>query len=356
MQLVAAPIASPVGVICTAMFRGVRPSGLLRERQMIGKIAIEEHFATEETLSYSQGPHGESAVWNDLRRNLLDMQELRLAKMDALDIEISIISLNAPVLQAMPDRRKSANLAVRVNDFLAEQVSKHSDRFRGFAALAMNDPDVAANELTRCVKELGFVGALVNGYQERDEPGSAYHYDLKEYWPFWEQVEKLGVPFYLHPRDLSHKEILDGHPWLLTAAWSFGVETSTHALRLMCSGLFDRYSKLQVILGHLGEGLPFVIWRADHRIEKDPRNIPIKKKLSDYFRENFYVTTSGNYHTFSLQDTMWEIGVDRIVFATDFPFEDMEESVAWFDTASINKYDKQKIGRENAVRLFKLGV
>src|SRR5450759_3335532 len=143
----------------------------LMERRMKGKIAIEEHFAMEETLSYSQGPHGESAAWNELRRNLLDMQESRLAKMDALGIEVSIISLNAPVLQAMPDRKKSADLAIRANDFLAEQVSKRPDRFRGFAALAMQDPDVAANELTRCVKELGFVGALVNGYQERDVPG-----------------------------------------------------------------------------------------------------------------------------------------------------------------------------------------
>jgi len=321
---------------------------------MKGKIAFEEHFSTPETLIDSERPHGTSSIWPTLKHNLLDMRNTRIAKMDALGIEIAVLSLNAPVLQAMPDTKASIELAIRSNDFLANEVAKNSKRFQAFAALPMQDPEAAAKELTRCVKELGFVGALVNGYTERDKPGSAYHYDLKEYWPFWEQVEKLDVPFYLHPRDLSRKEVFDGHPWLLTAAWSFGVETSTHALRLICCGLLDKYPKLQIILGHLGEGLPFSIWRADHRLEKDPRGITIKKKVNDYFRQNFYVTTSGNFHTQSLLDTMWEIGADRILFASDFPFEEMEDAANWFDAAEINEYDKMKIGRENAIKLLKL--
>lgn len=321
---------------------------------MQGKIAIEEHFAMEETLSSSEGPHGASEAWKELRSGLLDMHDRRIARMDKLGIEMGVQSLNAPVLQGMTNRKEAAELAIRANDFLAEQVAKRPDRFRGFAALAMQDPDVAARELTRCVEELGFVGALVNGFTERDVANSAVYYDLKEYWPFWEQVEKLGAPFYLHPRDLSCMELVAGHPWLVTASWSFGVETSTHAMKLMCSGLFDRYPKLQIILGHLGEGLPFNIWRADHRIEKDPRGITIKKKLNDYFRQNFYVTISGNFHTLSLIDTMLEIGADRILFATDFPFETMEEASEWFDAASINEYDKVKIGRLNAMKLFGL--
>ncbi len=321
---------------------------------MQGKIAIEEHFAMEETLSSSEGPHGASEAWNELRSGLLDLQDRRIARMDKLGIEIGVLSLNAPVLQSMTNRKEAAELAIRANDFLAQQVAKRPDRFQGFAALAMQDPEVAAMELTRCVKELGFVGALVNGFTERDVANSAVYYDLKEYWPFWEQVEKLDVPFYLHPRDLSCMELVAGHPWLVTASWSFGVETSTHAMKLMCSGLFDRYPKLKIILGHLGEGLPFNIWRADHRIEKDPRGITIKKKLNDYFRQNFYVTISGNFHTLSLIDTMLEIGADRILFATDFPFESMEEAAEWFDAASINEYDKLKIGRLNSMKLFGL--
>lgn len=321
---------------------------------MKGKIALEEHFAIEETLGSSQGPHGMSDLWKALRSNLLDIHDKRIERMDKLGIEMAVLSLNAPVLQAMTNGKEAAELAIRANDFLAEQVAKRPDRFLGFAALAMQDPEIAAKEATRCVRELGFVGALVNGFTERDVPGKAYHYDLAEYLPFWDQFAKLDVPFYLHPRDLSRLEILDGHPWLVTAAWSFGVETSTHALRLMCSGLFDRHPKLQIILGHLGEGLPFLVWRVDHRIARDPRGITIKKTVCDYFRQNFWVTTSGAYHTFSLQDTMWEIGVDRILFASDFPFEDMEESAEWFDAASINAYDKEKIGRTNARKLFKL--
>ncbi len=321
---------------------------------MKGKIAFEEHFSTPETLIDSERPHGNTPIWPELKHNLLDMHGSRLEKMDKLGIEISVLSLNAPVLQAMWDTKATIELAKRSNDFLAEVLVKHPKRFLGFAALPMQDPEAAAQELTRCVKELGFVGALVNGYTERGKPGTAFHYDLKEYWPFWAQVEKLDVPFYLHARDLSRKEIFDGHPWLLTAAWSFGVETATHALRMICSGLFDAYPKLQIILGHLGEGLPYTIWRTDHRIEKDPRGITIKKKVNDYFRQNFWATTSGNFHTQTLLDCMWELGGDRILFATDFPFEDMEEAAGWLDGCDINPHDKRKIARENAVRLLKL--
>jgi gamma-resorcylate decarboxylase len=320
---------------------------------MKNKIAIEEHFAMEETLGGSQGPHGESEGWNALRRNLLDIHDQRIARMDKLGIEKAVLSLNAPVLQSMTDGREAAELAVRANDFLAEQIAKRPDRFLGFAALAMQDPEVAAEEVTRCMRDLGFIGALVNGFTDRAD-GKVYHYDLPEYLPFWDQFAKLDVPFYLHPRDFSRLEVFHGHPWLVTASWSFGIETSTHALRLMCSGLFDRYPGLQIILGHLGEGLPFSVWRVDHRLEKDPRGITIKKKIGDYFRQNFWVTTSGNFHTYSLQDTMWEIGVDRILFACDFPFEEMEDAATWFDAASINPYDKAKIGRTNALGLFKL--
>ena len=301
---------------------------------MKGKIAFEEHFSTPETLIDSERPHGNTPIWPELKHNLLDMTGTRLEKMDKLGIEKAELSLNAPVLQAMWDTKATIELARRSNDFLAEVAVKHPKRFLAFAALPMQDPEAAAKELTRCVKELGFVGALVNGYTERDQPGSAFHYDLKEYWPFWAQV--------------------DGHPWLLTAAWSFGVETATHALRMICSGLFDAYPKLQIILGHLGEGLPYVIWRADHRIEKDPRGITIKKKVNDYFRQNFWVTTSGNFHTQTLLDCMWELGSDRILFASDFPFEDMEEAAEWFDGVDINVYDKRKIAYENANRLLKL--
>jgi 2,3-dihydroxybenzoate decarboxylase len=325
---------------------------------MQGKIAVEEHFAFGGTIDGAEVLHGKSAVWPALRRRLLDLHDERIAQMDKLGIEMSILSLNAPALQAMTNSREAVELARRANDYVAEQVGKRPDRFAAFAALPMQDPEASAMELTRCVKELGFKGTVINGFTHREgNAESVVHYDLSEYWPFWEVVEKLDVPFYLHPRDPvpSQQKLYSGQPWLLTAAWAFGVETSTHALRLICSGLFDRYPKLTVILGHLGEGLSFGIWRVDHATTRDPRGITIEKKPSEYLRSNFYFSTSGNFHTLSLQDLILEVGTDRIMFAADYPYEPMDEAAEWFDNASINETDRLKIARTNALKLFKLG-
>ena len=159
----------------------------------------------------------------------------------------------------------------------------------------MQDPDAAAGELNRCVKELGFRGALVNGFSQKDVEDSAVYYDTPPYESFWATVERLGVPFYLHPRDplFSRQQHYEGHPWFVGPVWAFAVETSIHALRLMASGLFDRHPKLTIILGHLG-------------------------------------------------------GADRILFSADYPFENMGDAAEWFDHASISEPDRVKIGRTNA--------
>jgi 2,3-dihydroxybenzoate decarboxylase len=222
----------------------------------------------------------------------------------------------------------------------------------------MQDPDAAAAELTRCVKELGMVGALVNGFSQAGTPDNILYYDLPGYRPFWRAVEALDVPFYLHPRNPlpSAAQIYEGHPWLLGPTWAFGQETAVHALRLMASGLFDAHPRLKIVLGHLGEGLPYSIWRVDHRnawTKQAPR-YPAKRKLGDYFQENFYLTTSGNFRTQSLIGAMLEIGADRILFSTDWPFENIDHAAKWFDAAPISEDDRRKIGRENAVRLFRL--
>ncbi|MGA3127856.1 MAG: amidohydrolase family protein [Candidatus Korobacteraceae bacterium] len=325
---------------------------------MQGKIAVEEHFAFGGTIDGAEALHGKSAIWPALRRRLLDLHDERIAQMDKLGVELSMLSLNAPVLQAMTNTREAVELARRANDYVAEQVAKRPDRFAAFAALPMQDPDASAQELTRCVKELGFKGTLINGFTHREgNAESVVHYDLPEYWPFWEVVESLDVPFYMHPRDpvSSQQKLYAGQPWLLTAAWAFGVETSTHALRLICSGLFDKYPRLNIVLGHLGEGISFGIWRVDHATVRDPRGITIKKKPSEYFRSNFYFSTSGNFHTLSLQNLIAEVGTDRIMFAADYPYEPMDEAAEWFDNASINETDRLKIARTNALKLFKLG-
>jgi 2,3-dihydroxybenzoate decarboxylase len=323
---------------------------------MQGKVTLEDHFATTTTLADSQifGAH----VWDTLGPRLLDFQDTRLRLMDAADVEIMVASLNAPAVQAIHDVKRATAVAREANDVLAQEVARRPDRFVGVAALAMQDPDGATAELERCVRELGFRGALVNGFSQVGSPDTAIYYDLPQYRPFWRMVESLDVPFYLHPRNPLPGAIpsYEGHPWLLGPNWAFHAETAVHALRLIGSGLFDECPRLQIILGHLGEGLPFYIWRIDNRNAwmKAPHKYAARKSVADYFRANFHVTTSGHFSTPALIDAVAELGVERVMFSVDYPFEDCSEAAAWFDKAEISEADRRKIGRTNALKLFKL--
>lgn len=317
------------------------------------KIAIEEHFAVPE-MADDAAKLLPRELWPNLRRYLLDIHGKLLADMDAYGIEMTVLSLNSPGIQSIPGKRQAIESARRANDYLAEQVAKRPARFQGMAALPLQDPDAAAQELVRCVKQLGFKGALVNGFSQIDKEDSVFYYDLPQYWPFWATMESLNVPFYLHPRyPVENRTDLDGHPWLRGSVWSFGIETATHALRLMASGLFDKYPRLTIVLGHLGETLPNAIWRIDHRLSNMPRGIPAKKKLAEYLRNNFYVTTSGNFCTQTLISTIFSLGADRILFSADYPFEKISEAADWFDSLdAISETDRLKIGRTNAEKLF----
>src|SRR6185295_4399291 len=190
-----------------------------------------------------------------------------------------------------------------------------------------------------------FKGALVNGYSQVGSPDCVVYYDDPAYQSFWATVERLNVPFYLHPREPlpAREPIYDGHPWLMGPVWAFGVETATHALRLMASGLFDRHPSLTMILGHLGEAIPHLVWRADHRLRKAPRDIPAARPLQDYLRQNVYLTTSGQFRTPALMNAVAEVGVDRILFSVDYPFEDTADAVAWFDAAPLGDEDRRRI-------------
>lgn len=278
--------------------------------------------------------------------------------MDTNGIELMILSLNAPAVQAIPDSSAATKLARRANDYLADQVARRPDRFQGLAALPMQDPECATVELERTVQQLGFRGALVNGFSETDDPDKVLYYDLPQYRPFWATVQELDVPFYLHPRNPlpAHAAIYAGHEWLLGPTWAFGQETAVHALRLMGSGLFDEYPKLSVIIGHMGEGLPYNMWRVDNRNAwvRAPLGHRARQPIAYYFRENFFITTSGNFRTQALIDAMLEIGSDRILFSTDWPFENVDHAAEWFDTVPISEADRVKIGRLNARALFKL--
>ena len=327
---------------------------------MIGKIALEEHFAIPQTIGDSAG-FLPGTYWDELQARLLDIQDRRLRLMDEFGIEITVLSLNAPAVQGIPDHGRAAELARVANDVLAEEVAKRPDRFRAFAALPLQDPDAAATELHRAVEELGFVGALVNGFSQDDDHGGGrqpIYYDLPQFRPFWAEVAALDVPFYLHPRNPLPEDarIYEGHPWLLGPTWAFAQETAVHALRLIGSGLFDDQPTLKVIIGHLGEGIPAMLYRIDHRNGwvKAPHSYPAKRKFADYFNENFWITTSGNFRTQTLIDAVLELGADRILFATDWPFENIDHAAEWFDAASIADADRYKIGRTNSIDLFKL--
>jgi gamma-resorcylate decarboxylase len=321
---------------------------------MNGKIAFEEHF----NLPQFEVPryYGDAQAMREVERRLLDVSEQRLADMDATGIDYAILSLNSPGIQAETDAGQAVSGAKQVNDTLAEIVSAHHPRYGGFATLPLQDPAAAAAELERCTKELGFYGAMVNGFTNIGDAETGVYYDDPRFWPFWERVEALGAPIYLHPRDPlpANQGIYEGHPELFGAVWTFTVETATHALRLMTSGLFDRFPNLTVIIGHLGETLPFAMWRIDHRVTFQGELRKFKKPLTQYLLENFYVTTSGFFRTQALNATLSEIGEDRVLFSTDYPYESMHEAVAWFDNAAINDNTREKIGRTNAERLFGL--
>jgi 2,3-dihydroxybenzoate decarboxylase len=323
---------------------------------MQGKIALEEHFAIEATINDSK-VFGEN-VWTTLRPRLFDIQDMRLKEMDKHGVGTMILSLNAPAVQAIADRARAIAVAREANDVLAAEIARRPDRFSGFAALPMQDPDAAIAELERCVKELGFVGALVNGFSELDGAPSPLYYDLPQYRPFWKTVERLDVPFYLHPRNPVAGQIpgYAGHNWLLGPNWAFNAETSVHALRLIGSGLFDECPNLKIVIGHLGEGIPALLWRIDHRNGwmQEPHRYAASKPVADYFRKHFWLTTSGNFSTTALKQAIEELGADRLLFSVDWPFEDVGEGCAWFDTVAIGETDRRKIGRDNAATLFKL--
>jgi gamma-resorcylate decarboxylase len=324
---------------------------------VIAKIALEEHFgATDPNIVEQSATHFTADAWPAHRDMLLDIHDARLRLMDDCGIEKAILSLLSPGIQSLHDPEHATDWARRLNDYAAKQVATRPDRFAAFAALPMQDPDAAVSELHRAVTDLGLVGGLVNGFSQVGDERTIVYLDDRRYAEFWATVEQLDVPVYLHPRDPleATSPQYDGHPWLYGSAWAFSVETGTHALRLMGSGLFDRHPRINVILGHLGELLPFNIWRTDHRLAVAPRGLAVQRSFGHYLRNNFYLTTSGNFRTPALLNALQEVGADRLLFSADYPFEDMREAAAWFDALELNETDKTKIARINAQKLMRL--
>jgi gamma-resorcylate decarboxylase len=323
------------------------------------KIALEEHLL----LPPLPAPGGAGApifdahYMADIRQRLGDMSQ-RLEDMDRYGIQVMVLSLTQPGVQGVCDRAEAIATAQRLNDQLADLVAQRPERFAAFAALPLQDPSAAADELERAITRLGFKGALINGFSNIDNERTVQYLDEPPVWEFWERAAGLGAPVYLHPRDplITQRRIYEGYPALVGSPFGFGIETATHSLRLMLSGLFDRFPGLRIIVGHLGEGLPFLLPRVDHRLRHAHPDSHGKhqRPLMDYLRDNFYLTTSGIWRTQALLNTLLEVGADRILFSMDYPYENMQEQSDWFETLPIGEGDKEKIARDNARALMTL--
>ncbi|HVB50314.1 MAG TPA: amidohydrolase family protein [Acidimicrobiales bacterium] len=315
------------------------------------KIALEEHFAIPR---YAGRPHFLSLeVWHDVARGLEDFTELRLGLMDRTGIAYAIISLTSPGVQGDHDAKKAVDGARTSNDVLAEAIAQHPDRFGGFAAVALQDVDEAIAEMHRGVTELGFHGVLINSFSDMPD-GSVAHLDEERFDPFWSALESLDVPLYLHPRLLpaDQRGAMVTWPEMAGPVLEFTTETSSSALRLITSGVFDRHPRAQVILGHLGETLPYNIWRIENRMRKATDRVTLERTLTSYLTDHFYITTSGHFFTPSLMTAVEVMGDDRVMFSVDYPFDDMVQGSEWFDNAVIDEDLRLKIGRGNAARLF----
>ncbi|HMN81663.1 MAG TPA: amidohydrolase family protein [Burkholderiaceae bacterium] len=324
-----------------------------------GKIAVEEHWDSPDVDTTGSFSFIDGSYFAKVSQRLKDVDR-RIDDMDACGIATAVISLTQPGIEGVADRRRAVDLARRMNDHAANELARrHPQRLRTFACVPLQDPEAAALELRRACDELGCLGALVNGFSNVGDDQTAQYLDEPQVAPFWQCVSDLDVPVYLHPRMPlpSQRRIYQGYAGLVGSTWGFGVETATHALRLMLSGLFDRHPSINVILGHLGEGLPFTLPRVEHRLrhqQGQDSHGAHRKPPMHYLCNNFYLTTSGTFRTQALLNTMLETGSDRLLFAVDYPYESMREISAWFDDCPIGPADKAKIGAANARRLFKL--
>lgn len=317
----------------------------------IRKIALEEHFSAPGFHEYSKSftQHIDAAVRADLGARLTDFDELRLMEMDRAGIDFAILSQTGPSVQGEADAIVAMRRAKENNDFLAEQVARHPTRFGGFATLPMHTPQGAAQELTRAVTELGFKGALVNGHT------LGIYYDDPAYDVFWERMQALDVPLYLHPTDASQMPVAyAGHPELTGAVWGWAVETATHALRLLFSGVFDRFPRLKVILGHMGEGLPYMRWRFDSRFAVYSHGIRLEHAPSEYLGRNIVITTSGVCSAPALLGAIGELGAHAVLFSVDYPYESTALAADFIEQAPLADDVRRLVCHGNAERIFRL--
>jgi predicted TIM-barrel fold metal-dependent hydrolase len=314
-------------------------------------IALEEHYWDAEVAGHftERGPEMKVPA---LQERLNDLGALRLKEMDDAGIDVQVLSHGAPAVQRL-DAETAVGVSRRANDRLHEKVRTSNGRFEAFAVLPTADPKAAADELERAVTQLGFKGAMLHGLTKEGQ-----FLDGKRFWPIYERAQALDVPIYMHPAvphkavvEAYYKDYLEQFPGLLTAAWGFTVETATQGIRLVLSGVFEAYPRLKIVLGHLGESLPFSLWRIDMALARQGnRSTPFR----DTFREHFWITTSGNFSTPALLCCVMEMGVDRILFSVDYPFVPNPPGPKWMEGVPLCTEDREKILNGNARRLLRI--
>jgi predicted TIM-barrel fold metal-dependent hydrolase len=329
-------------------------------------IALEEHYATEALcdanadhpqlkhflLRQNEGRLRQPALRGNILQQLLELGEQRLAAMDAAGIDIQVISHTTPGPETL-EVSLARRLAAEANDIAAAAIAAHPDRFAGFATLPVPDPVAAAKELERAINDLGFVGAMLNGHVD------GRYLDDQFFWPIFEAAEALDVPIYLHPT-LPPQPVIDAcysgfsqdvGPALAAAAWGWHVDTGLHVLRLILGGVFDRFPHLRLVIGHMGELLPSMIWRAGFFLNGLSG---LDRPLQSYFTENIYVTTSGVFDHAAFAAAVHALGTDRILFSVDYPYGSNDEARAFLDGLPVSSPDREKIAHANAERLLKL--
>jgi 2,3-dihydroxybenzoate decarboxylase len=314
-------------------------------------IALEEHYWDREvaaTFAPLDGVRGAPGIVE----RLYDDGELRIKEMDAAGIDVQVLSHGAPATQRLTGE-PAVTLARGANDRLREIVRAHPDRFAAFACLPTAEPKAAAEELERAVTTLGFKGAMVHGLT------NGVFFDDKRFWPIFERAQALDVPLYVHPAtphpavvDAYLKDYVHDFPALLSAGWGFTMETATQGIRLVLSGVFDAYPNVKIILGHLGESLPFLLWRINHALARPGNRAAFS--FRDYFCKHFWITTSGFFSNPALLCCVMEMGIDRILFSVDYPFVANKPAADWIPTIPLSAEDKAKLLSGNVERLLRL--
>jgi predicted TIM-barrel fold metal-dependent hydrolase len=316
-------------------------------------IALEEHFmlpSDELPPGAHRGNDREIRTGIDSGTELLDLGDRRIAAMDDAGIDVQVLSLNQPGCQALESPAAVAK-ARDANDYLFEKIMLHPSRFAGLAAVPTADPAAAAVELDRAVRRLGFKGAMINGHT------NGTFLDDRKFWDIFECAEALRIPVYLHPRS-PHPDVMNtyfkGYEELAFAAWGFALDTCSHFLRLVFAGVFDRFPKLTIILGHMGEGLPFWLHRADDHTRIAAKRRGLKRSLAEYLTENMVITCSGNFSTPAMVCSVMALGADNIMFAVDWPYESNRAAVQFVRQLPLDQEVIEKIAYRNAARILGL--